>query len=163
VLISTHSLVLRPLDQSDRDVYVQLYTDATVMRYIGVSLKAEVASASFDKALALQDSQSVLAPRWVLLDAGIDQKCGLLGLFADHDGRAAEIGLMLLPSAQGRGLAGDAIGAMVAQVFAKIWVRSVWARHAPGNHAMAAVLRSRGFHMEAETEAECRWRLASSA
>lgn len=163
MLVATHRVISRPLNRTDRDVYVQLYTDPQVMRYIGAPLKAEVAAASFDKALALQQSQSVFAPRWVLLDAGVNRKCGLLGLFADDDSHAAEIGLMLLPSAQGRGFAGDAIGAMVATVFAKPWVRSLWARHAPGNHAMAAVLRSTGFQMEYETELECRWRLVPGA
>ena len=102
MLVVTDSLVLRPLDRTDRALYIQLYTDAAVMRYIGACLKTEVASASFDKALALQGSQRVFAPRWVLLDTGTNQRCGLLGLFAD--GPAAELGLMLLPSAQGRGL-----------------------------------------------------------
>jgi ribosomal-protein-alanine N-acetyltransferase len=159
VLITTNRLALRPLDVADRSIYVALYTNADVMRHIGVPLDPHKASVSFDKACALQVEQLGFPSRWILRRTGAREAAGLMGVFKDPHGESAEVGVMLLPDAQGQGLAAEAIRAMASHAFGEGWVRSLWARHSPANAAMQAVLESLTFHAESGLQAERRWRL----
>ena len=75
---------------------------------------------------------------------------GLLALLQDQAGSGdAEIGVMLLPAAQGRGFAREVVGALVALVFSACpGIDRVWARHRVDHAAAAALMRAVGFPVE---------------
>ena len=161
--ITSPRLLLRPLAVGDRDLYVRLYSDPVVMRHIARPRSVAEADASFGRACALQHAlphdRPAFPPRWIVELRETGQGIGLLGLIADAGSGSAETGVMLLPEAQRRGLAAEAMGALAEAAFGRGWVGALWARHAPANQAMARVLAGLGFEAEAAGEGDCRWRL----
>jgi RimJ/RimL family protein N-acetyltransferase len=64
------------------------------------------------------------------------------------DGRIATIGYTLAPEAQGRGLASEAVGAVVERLFGHVGVHRVEASLDPRNLASARLVESLGFELE---------------
>lgn len=157
--IATPRLLLRPLAAGDRDLYVRLYSDPRVMAHLGEPRTPVEADAGFRLSLDLQARRAEFPSRWIAVLRRTGQAIGLLGLVADAVSGAAETGILLLPEAQRRGLAGEALGALAAAAFDRGWVATLWARHAPANLAMARVLARLGFEAEGAVGGECRWRL----
>lgn len=169
--IMSQRLLLRPMVAGDRDLYVRLYSDPMVMRHIATPRSVTEADASFDRACALQHDlqqsqhqdlqhdQPAFPPRWIAELRETGQGIGLLCLIADTGSSTAETGVMLLPEAQRRGLAAEALATLVRAAFERGWA-AMWARHAPANQAMARVLAGLGFEAEAfGDDGDCRWRL----
>lgn len=156
-VITSNRLVLRPMASKDRETYVGLYTDPGVMQFIGAPLTEERASRSFDEALAQQASQAGFAPRWIIHAPDSDDGQGLLAIFADVDAGCAEIGVMVLPKAQGRRLGVEALEAMIHAVFGAGWVQAIRARHLPGHQATRWMLETLGFPPGETRQGECRW------
>lgn len=72
----------------------------------------------------------------------------MLALVRDaDDAGSAELGVMLVPAAQRRGLARELDDAVALHAFAPGgWgLHRLWARHAPGHAAAAGVLAASGF------------------
>lgn len=157
--IATPRLLLRPLAADDRDLYMRLYSDPLVMAHLGEPRTPPEADAGFLQSLDLQACQAEFPARWIAVLRRTGQGVGLLGLVADAARLAAEAGILLLPEAQRRGLAREALGALAAAAFERGWVAALWARHAPANQAMARVLARLGFEAEGAVGGECRWRL----
>jgi RimJ/RimL family protein N-acetyltransferase len=157
--IASPRLRLRPLAAGDRDLYARLYSDPAVMRHVTRPRPPAEVDAGFRLALDLQGSQVKFPPRWIADLRETGQGIGLLGLFADAGSGTAETGIMLLPEAQRRGLATEALRALTRAAFGRGWVRGLWARHAPANQAMARVLTGLGFEADGVSGGDCRWRL----
>lgn len=136
----TARLHLRPLGAADEALYCRLYTDPGVMRHIAAPMTALAAHRSFHAACKQQAPQR---QRWILSERATGASIGLLGLFVD--GEAAEIGLMLVTPAQGRGYAGEGLAAMIDRSFASMLLGLLWTRHASDNGAIRSVLRKLGF------------------
>lgn len=149
------------MDASDRALYARLYSDPDVMRHIAEPITGAAVDASFDAALALQPGQAGFAPRWIVLDRGTGNGIGLLGLIRDANRRSAEIGVMLLPDAQGRGFAAEALAAAAAAVFRSRCLGELWARHSSRHARMARVFSSLGYECVMRGIEEYRWRLAA--
>lgn len=179
--IDTPRLLLRPLGEGDGALYAQLYGDTDVMRHIAPPMAPAVAAASFETACRIQAEQPVFPPRWIVVRRDGGAGIGLMGLIAGGDAGAAiqghggsrsvgtrsensgngssgavEIGIMLLAEAQGRALAREAMAAAVQAVFERGWARSLWARYAPANAAMARVFDSLCFDVATPDATGCR-------
>lgn len=129
-------------------MYCALYTDPGVMAHIVAPLSPEAARTDFETSRRLNAESGGAACRWAVLDRVSAARLGLLAMLRDgKDPGNAEIGLMLLPGAQGRWFAREIIRAVVAHAFRSGgWgLRRVWARHAAGNAAAANVLHACGF------------------
>lgn len=144
----TARLHLRPLRADDERLYVALYTDSGVMAHIGEPLAPDAARRQFASACRLNDAPVDTQRRWVVTDRATGGPLGLLALLRDPaDPDNVELGVMLLPTAQGQGFARELNDAVVARAFEPGgWgLRRVWARHAPGHAAAAAALGASGF------------------
>jgi [ribosomal protein S5]-alanine N-acetyltransferase len=131
VAIVTSRLRLRLLAPQDEALYVALYTDADVMRHIAPPLSTSDAQASF--AVALKRTHTKPAKQlFFAIERRADQQtigiCGMMQL--DAQKQRAEVGIMLLPSANGAGLATDALGALLHHLFVSIDVEEIWVEHA---------------------------------
>lgn len=144
----TPRLHLRPLRGEDASIYCALYTDASVMAHIGTPLAPVVASRQFADACRFNDDPAGVQRRWAVIERASGAGLGLLALLGDRtDPGNAELGVMLLPGGQGRGLARELNDAVLDRAFgAGGWgLHRVWARHASGHAAAAQALFASGF------------------
>jgi ribosomal-protein-alanine N-acetyltransferase len=136
----TSRLRLRQISHADETLYCHLYTDAALMQHIATPLSIEAAQRSFANACA---QQSQVRQRWIIRerDGGLD--IGLVALFAKDD--VAEIGVMLIAGAHGRGLATEAMAAIVDLAFAEGSIRLLWIRQQVSNVPVVAMMQRLGF------------------
>ncbi len=111
--IAIDSIRLRALRESDLADFHAYRSDPQVARYQGWQPMDEARALAF---LRGQNNRSALEPgRWVRLaiaDTPTDRLLGDIGLWLSHDRREAEIAITVAPSAQGRGVARNAIRAV---------------------------------------------------
>jgi RimJ/RimL family protein N-acetyltransferase len=156
----TARLTVRPLDGRDGALYCRLYTDPDVMRLIGPPMAADAAARSFVTALRL-NGQGAWPQRWALVDLASSADIGLLGLVPHPDAPAAvEVGVMLLPAWQGRGIASEVIAAAAEGLFAldAPAIAGLWTRHEGTNGLAIGLMRKLGFRRE--DGEDWRWRLS---
>lgn len=159
---ATPRLRIRPLEASDEALFLRLYTDPALMRHIGAPLSPEAARRGFRAACRQAGDASASAQRWIIADHASGTAIGLLGLHR-HDGEdaTAELGVMLLGDWQGRGLAAEALAALVDVAFDALRLSSVWTRHAAGNDAVVRMMLALGFQRGESavdiSAGECRW------
>jgi RimJ/RimL family protein N-acetyltransferase len=114
---SRHANVLRPLTREDRDLYERVYTDPAMWAELGGVPEQDMAEK------LERDVRSVEEDRhWVFVivtDEG--EAAGTVSVW-DHEWNGQtidEIGWMVLPEFQGRGLASKAVGAVLERARAE--------------------------------------------
>lgn len=114
-LISTPRLLIRPLAETDLQLYLDLYTNPETMAFVGEPLSAEKASSSFQIALRLNAKTPF--KRLFLSIVVQGRNAGLCAINQWHSETAeVEIGIMLLRSSQGQGYAKEALVALIQRV-----------------------------------------------
>jgi RimJ/RimL family protein N-acetyltransferase len=140
--MQTQSLLLAPLTEGDYAWLCELYADPEVMRYIGTGVRTpQVATAVLEK-------MRVAAPPlgyWTLRDRSTGEPLGGAMLMMRREGAPVEIGFLLAKPAWGRGLASEAVQAVVDHAFKVRGVRSIEAFTDQRNEASARVLLKAGF------------------
>jgi RimJ/RimL family protein N-acetyltransferase len=161
--LPTRSLRLRPLAESDQTFYCRLYTNAAVMIRVGPPLTQEAAQSAFTRVLRQVSATPPRSHYWMLHAQAADAPLGLMALVPDRDNpTSAEVGVLLLPEAQGQGHATEAIAALADNVFAAPGLQRLWTRHASGNAAAVGLMRKLGFVARRDTSdawAQSRWQL----
>jgi RimJ/RimL family protein N-acetyltransferase len=158
--LQTRSLRLRPLAESDEAFYCRLYTDAAVMNRVEPPLTQEAAQGAFTRVLRQVSATPPRSHYWILHAQTADAPLGLMALVPDRDDPAsAEVGVLLLPDAQGQGHATEAIAALADSVFAVPGLQKLWTRHASGHAAAVGLMRRLGFVAGPEAGAQSRWHL----
>ena len=157
--IDTPRLRLRVMGEGDEDLYCRLYTDPQVMHHIAQPLAIDVARRSFQVAREQAFERPMRRPWWVIHEAASTADVGVVGLVREDT--VAEMGIVLLPQAQRRGIAREAMSAVAARAMATGLVTQLWLRHAPLNMAMAAVASRLGLVREDDGPGpdSCRWRM----
>ncbi len=157
-LIDTPRLKLQMMGKGDEALYCRLYGDAQVMRHIAGPLPHETARRSFAIACCQAAERPMRRPWWVIREHGRGD-AGIVGLVLDRE--EPEIGVVLAPEAQARGLAVEAMDALARAAFATGLASRLWLRHAPGNVAMAAVASRLGATRAQDGTGPdaCRWSL----
>jgi len=144
--IETARLRLQPLDSEHEGLYCRIYTDPALMRHVAAPLSEDQARRSFQ--VACRQSTSTHPAWWWAIHPNVSgEAIGVAGLTGGDDG-LVEIGAMLLADAQGRGIVTETFSALLNVAFSTLQVAGIRARHAPGNAAMATVLRKLGFRPE---------------
>ncbi|MDR7192791.1 RimJ/RimL family protein N-acetyltransferase [Luteimonas terrae] len=142
----------------DCHLFASLFTAPVIMRHVGRPLAPGAVSTAFDAVLAEMDRVPACRLYWTLATRdGAD--VGLISLSTGPGIGLAEMGIMLVSNAQGRGLAREACTALLAEVFRTSLVCSVLLRHRRGNAAMAALAGRLGFQSPDVEGGLCQWRL----
>lgn len=147
----TGRLDLRPLDDGDRVLYVDLYTDADVMRHVGAPLSPEAAGRGFNAVQRQMRQGPPQAWYWVACLRGSGREAGLLALMFDPGRESAEFGMMMPAWSRGTGYATEAVGALVAHSLgegasaAGSRLQRLHTRHVPGHPAGPRVMAKLGF------------------
>lgn len=160
--IDTHDLNLRPIQPADEAFYCSLYTNPTVMYFVAPALTPDQAQRGFLKTLDLMQARPMACLLLVIVDRTTQRPVGLCGVPQfDADANTLEIGVMLLPDAQGKGYAKQSKIGLMQRLFSALPANEICIRYQPENSAAARSNRSIGFlpsalPCRAETSGTCR-------
>ena len=139
--LRTERAVVRRLQATDLGSFREYRADTELARYQGWSPMNEGEASAFIDEMA---SITALIPDdWIQLgiaDTHTDQLLGDIGIFLSNDERVAEVGFTLSKSAQGKGIATDAVRAALQIVFSVAQVHTVRAITDARNHASIRLL-----------------------
>jgi ribosomal-protein-alanine N-acetyltransferase len=142
--LRTERLYFRPWAAGDWPLALALWADPAVTRLVadlGDPSESQ-ARARLKRELAHQEAHGF--QYWpIFLHEGVHAGC--CGLRPHRPG-VPEIGVHLFPHLWGRGLATEALAAVVGYAFGRLAARGLFARHHPRNHGSARVLARLGFH-----------------
>jgi RimJ/RimL family protein N-acetyltransferase len=153
--IVTERLHLRPMEMRDAEAFAAYRADPEVARYQGWDAGFSLADA--ERLIAGQAGRELGDPGGWLQIAVSDRETGaLLGDCAVHiEDRVAEVGVTFAPGSQGRGLATEALSALVTRLFDVHGLHRVHAVADDRNTAVHRLLERLGFRCEARlVEAE---------
>ena len=140
---------LRPPRPADVPDLLALFGDAEALRYWSHGPLADLAAAQryYRGMVAGLDARTLF--QWAVTPPGEDRLVGTVTLVDwDRANRRAEIGFILHPSHQGRGLASDAVRAALAWAFGPMGLHRVEADVEPPNAASLRLLERLGFRRE---------------
>lgn len=146
VALEAPPFTLRPFAGTDLALYASLFTDAAVMRAVGMPFAPDRAERAAAASLRHQHDVDGRFRHWVIEDA--EGTAGLLGLALRSDTWAngeAELGVLLWPSWQSRGAATAAILAVRPWAFQTAGLGTLTCHHAEGHDGAAALMRRLGF------------------
>lgn len=140
----------RLLREDDLDLYLALYTDPEVMRYIGPVMEREAVAAVFRTSLGHNRRLGARALYWRVFDrANAGASLGLASLVRETThGAVADVGLMLPGEAQRSGLGQHCLSAMIGNALSGDWnldISEVTARHVVSHAAARRLVESLGF------------------
>jgi aminoglycoside 6'-N-acetyltransferase len=150
--IITRRLVLRPFGASDLPAFVAYRSDPEVARF-----QSWEATWSMEDAEAFLDGQEGVAlgepGAWVQL-AAADRETGVLHgdcavRVSTEQPSTAEVGVTFSADAQGRGLAGEALAALITVLFEEHGMHRVYAETDDRNAAVHRLLERLGMREEA--------------
>ena len=137
---TTERLLIRPLAEQDKNLYISLYTDAKTMRNISDPLSAEAAEKAFNITLKTMQKEKPKVMTWAIVNLQSNEIMGLQALnFQSTD--MAEIGIMLLRHTNGRLLPEEAIGSLIEYAFSHLSLTQINACFAKKNLATARVAK----------------------
>ena len=157
-ILETGRFHLRPLLEKDQALYVSIYTNEALMRFVGEPMTPGDAVRAFSAFLRSNRHGDLRrACCWVIEhDGPAREAVGLLALIPHSN--AAEIGVMVLQAWQGRKVAQDVIGFLSGHVFQdESWTRT-FSRHLRENEAGAGVMRRLGFREMEDVPGGARFR-----
>jgi len=155
--LDSDRLQLIPLAEGDKALYCRLYTDPRVMARIARPRTPAEAARGFQASLRMNAEMPNRRSLWTMTLKSSGSALGLIGLDRDEpDG--AEVGVVLPPEHQGRGLATEAIGALADHAFGALGLLRLHTRHAPDHGLAAGLMQSLGFERIRADAGEHGWR-----
>lgn len=148
--LESERLLLRRLTNNDVKEVFELRSNPETMKFIPRPLLT-----NYDEALAhikkINDAIDVNEGiNWAITLKGNDKLLGIAGHYRiQWEHFRSEIGYMLLPECQGKGIATEMIGLLVEYGFDEMKMHSLEAVIEPENSASARVLEKNGFVIEA--------------
>ena len=141
-ILKTDRLVLRPQEQADSPALFAILRDGRAMRFWNRSTIRTLAVA----VELVREQQAAMADGlccyWTLIQEG--ETIGSIDLSLIESG-SAELGFLLRPDRWGRGLASEAVGAVIAYAFDLAGLTRLAAATQTENRAAARVLEKNGF------------------
>jgi ribosomal-protein-alanine N-acetyltransferase len=149
-VLTTERLVLKQITPADAPALFALRSDPSVMRYLDRPVAKTVSEAESLIRLITDTLEKNDAITWgIFLKEGsaLQGTIGFWQIQKEH--YRAEIGYMLHPSLQGKGLMSEAMAAVLTYGFRTMQLHSVEANVNPGNKPSIALLQRHGFVQEA--------------
>lgn len=156
----------RLLDASDDDraLYVALYAASAVMAHIGEAMSPDAAAEMFEKSVRCNRDPAALARYWRVDDLRSGEAVGIVALVRKASAPdRGELGVMLLPRWQNRGVGLPALAGAVDGVIAGRWLGEVdllIGRHAARNPNAGRLTEALGFERQPDDgSGSVRWYL----
>lgn len=148
--LQTSRLVLRQLEAGDSAAFFKLRSDPVAMRYVDRPLARSEDEIRHLMEQITQNFQNNAAVLWVISQKEDPAFIGNISFWRiEKENYRTEIGYMLLPEFQGKGLMSEAIRAVLAYGFDTLRFHSVEANVNPENTASIKLLEKAGFVREA--------------
>ncbi|MFN8112477.1 MAG: GNAT family protein [Solirubrobacterales bacterium] len=150
--IETERLLLRPFEPGDLDVLARLHGDADLVRWIpwGPRTREETAAVLERKmACTTMDEEGPGLGTAVVVKETGEMVGDFVLMYESAEHSVAEIGYLLVPSAQGKGYAVEACRALLGLAFDDLGFHRVIARLEARNVASATVAERLGMRCEA--------------
>ncbi len=148
----------RLIDATDCDLYRNLYAAPEVMAHIGATMSVEAATETFQKALGHNRDPAARARYWQITDARCDEAVGMVALVrAAQAPTHAELGVMLLPRWQNRGVGLPALAGVVDGVIHGRWLPGIdrlIGRHAIANPNAGRLTAVLGFDRQPDDDSD---------
>lgn len=134
---------LNPLCVQDEDLYLRLHASVETMRHVSALMDADTARLRFSEACRLTESSDPTYWIWSVSMSDQARGVGIVSLMAGAS--SAEVGMMLLPEWQGRGLGKHAIRAITEYGFSTLGVARVESSQRAGNVGWERLMERSGF------------------
>jgi RimJ/RimL family protein N-acetyltransferase len=153
---TTERLLIRPLAEQDKAMYISLYTDAKIMRNIGEPLTVEAAEKAFSRTIKAMRREKPRVITWTIVTLDNNKSIGLQALNWQSTDTAdtAEIGIMLVTKANGQLYPEEAMGALMEYAFNYLSVAKINALYARKNLATKRFVKKLGFTYNATKQPE---------
>ncbi|WP_440874092.1 GNAT family N-acetyltransferase [Thalassotalea sp. PLHSN55] len=141
---TTKRLIIRPLDQQDKRIYCELYTNAKTMMYISKPFNLQQAKNAFAIMLKKTQIKDKNFITWVITDRYNQTPLGIASLYKKYANELLainEVGIMLLPSFIGKNYAKETLEATIMYSFNCLSLESINFRYNRNNAAMAALCK----------------------
>jgi len=144
---TTERLLIRPLAEQDKSLYITLYCDSKVMRNIGEPLSLKSAEKNFCNTLKAMKKSSCKVLTWAIVDKLSYQTIGIQVLnFNDKtNNKSAEVGIMLSTKRQNTGLGKEAMSGLLQYGFSQFSLDIVTVLYAKNNLASHKLFQSLDF------------------
>jgi RimJ/RimL family protein N-acetyltransferase len=151
---TTERLLIRPLAVQDKALFINLYTDAKVMRNISEPLTDEKAEKAFHNTLKIMEKDHPKILTWAIVNLADNQSIGIQGFTwptnksessTESKMIIAEIGIMLLRNSHGRLFTEEAMGALMEYGFNYLGLDKINAFYASKNLATKRFVNKLGF------------------
>jgi [ribosomal protein S5]-alanine N-acetyltransferase len=148
--LETERLLLRRVVKEDVNEIFALRSDKEIMKYIPRPLAKTQEDALVHFAMIDEKIENNEGINWAITLKGSPKLIGIIGHYRiKPEHHRAEIGYMLLPEYQGKGIISEAIKEVVDYGFKVMKLHSIEALIDPKNFASAKVLQKNGFVKEA--------------
>lgn len=149
-ILVTERLVLREMTMDDADVTFFLRSDAEVIKYVDRAPAQSVDEAKAFIQMVADNRTKNTGISWAITLKGDDKMIGNVALWRlDLPNYRAEIGYVLHPEQQGKGIMLEAAEAIIHYGFYEMQLHSIEANINPGNIASQRLLERIGFEKEA--------------
>lgn len=150
---TTERLLIRPLAEQDKAMYISLYTNAKIMRNICKPLSIEQADKAFNKSLIAMVKEKPKVITWAIVTLNDNKAIGIQALswknsqavnYNEEKMHVAEIGIMLLRTCNGRLIPKEATGALVEYAFKYLALKKINVFYSKRNIIIAKITQSLG-------------------
>ncbi|KGJ88447.1 GNAT family N-acetyltransferase [Colwellia psychrerythraea] len=158
---TTERLLIRPLSEEDKALFINLYTDAKVMRNISAPLSGEKAEKAFHNTLKIMKKAQPSIMTWVIVSLADNKAIGIQGFTwpttnitqqGDRELTQAEIGIMLNTKANGKLFPEEAMGSLMEYGFTQLKLERINAVYASKNLATKRFVNKLGFFLPANLQ-----------
>jgi [ribosomal protein S5]-alanine N-acetyltransferase len=149
-VLETERLILRRITTDDAAAVFRLRSNPDTMKYVPRPLAVTVDDALVHIANIEEKIENNTGINWAITLKGNPEFIGIIGNFRiEFENYRAEIGYMLLPEFNGKGIVSEAIARVVKYGFEDMKLHSIEAIIDPDNVASARVLEKNNFTKEA--------------
>lgn len=148
-VLTTGRLRLRGRLPEDAEALFPALSDPAVMTWWSRAPYTTVEDVRADFAVGAGDPWR----SWAITRPGEDRALGFVAAGEKRQGGVSEIGYLLVPEAQGQGIAQEAVKGVIGQLFAE-GQRRVFADTDPDNRGSVALLERLGFRLEGRLRGE---------
>jgi RimJ/RimL family protein N-acetyltransferase len=159
---TTERLLIRPLAEQDKAMYISLYTDAKIMRNIGEPLSVEAAEKAFTRTIKAMQKPKPKTMTWAIVMLAGKKSIGIQALswqrptFIDEqiipNNNQADIGIMLTSEFQGQCIPAESLSILITYAFNQLGLDKITAYHSNENLKSQRVFDKLGFIFDAKIQ-----------